>query len=83
MSTCNDCKFYLPVDVFRGLCKLEKKDILPDDGSCGSFDALPKCRLCAKYSAEKENLGKCMGIQLAYPEMTATNCKDFEWFRQN
>jgi 4-hydroxyphenylacetate decarboxylase small subunit len=83
MNTCKDCKLYLPVDVFRGLCKLEKKEIFPDDESCSRFDMIPKCGFCAKYSSEKDNLGKCMGIHLAYPDMNASKCDDFEWFRKN
>jgi 4-hydroxyphenylacetate decarboxylase small subunit len=79
MNICKDCKLFLPVDVFRGLCKLEKKEIFPDDESCSSFDAIPKCGFCIKYTAERENLGKCMGIHLAYSDMIASNCKDFEW----
>lgn len=29
--SCLDCKFYLPVDVFRGICKLTKEKNGPDD----------------------------------------------------
>jgi hypothetical protein len=83
MKSCRDCRFYLPVDVFQGLCKLEKTEILPDDASCSRFEAIPKCGFCVKYSSERENLGKCMGKHLAYPDMIASKCADFEWLRTN
>lgn len=81
--TCKDCTFYLPVDVFRGLCKMTKEKILPEDPFCRAGEKLPKCRFCQHYSAEKEHLGRCRGTILAYPDMVAAKCADFEWFRQN
>jgi hypothetical protein len=83
MNSCKECRYYLPVDVFRGSCKMEKQELLPDDKSCRYFEAIPRCGLCAKYTQEKENLGRCMGVQLAYPGMIASKCDDFEWFRKN
>ena len=78
-NTCNDCKYYLPVDVFKGKCKLEKKTILPDDLSCNSFEKTAKCKFCKNYIPEKDFLGNCMGNTLAYPDMNASNCIDFKW----
>ena len=83
MNTCTDCKYYLPVDVFKGLCKLMKKDITPDDMFCDIAEKLAKCKFCTKYTAEKEFLGKCMSTVLAYPDMVASKCADFEWIQQN
>ncbi len=81
--SCKDCKLYLPVDVFRGLCKLNKDKIGPDDPGCDKAEKVPKCRFCANYTGEKEFLGKCMGTILAYPDMIASKCADFQWFKQN
>jgi len=83
MTTCTDCKFYLPVDIFKGICKISKKDIQPDDSFCSKGERLAKCKFCSKYTAEKEFLGKCMSNTLAYADMVAVNCVDFEWIRQN
>ncbi|MCX6281766.1 MAG: 4-hydroxyphenylacetate decarboxylase small subunit [Bacteroidetes bacterium] len=83
MNTCTDCKFYLPVDVFKGICKLSKKDILPGDLFCEKAERSPKCKFCSKFTPEKEFLGKCMAITLAYPDMNAASCVDFEWISQN
>lgn len=80
---CKDCKFYLPVDVFRGLCKMTGKNILPEDVFCTSGSKAAKCRFCLNYSSEKEYLGKCRGNILAYPDMLAVNCTDFLWLQQN
>ena len=81
--SCKDCKFYLPVDVFRGMCKLMKKDIGPDNAFCEKGEKLAKCRFCAKYTGEKDYLGKCMSVTLAYPDMVASKCADFEWTSRN
>lgn len=80
---CTDCKYYLPVDVFKGICKLSKGDIRPDDNFCEKGERIPKCKFCAKYSSEKEFLGKCMSVTLAYPDMIAAKCADFEWISGN
>lgn len=81
--TCNDCKFYLPVDVFQGICKISKEKILPDDPCCKEAEKLPKCKFCLHYTEERDYLGKCKGMVLAYPDMTASKCSDFEWAQQN
>lgn len=82
-NTCKDCKYYLPVDVFKGLCKLEKSSIQPDDAGCDSFERQAKCKFCSNYTPEKEYLGKCSGAALAYPDMNASKCASFEWYTQN
>ncbi len=32
-----DCKYYLAIDVFKGLCKRTKENILADDDACESL----------------------------------------------
>jgi 4-hydroxyphenylacetate decarboxylase small subunit len=81
--TCKDCKYYLPVDVFGGLCKLSKEKITPDTPFCGKAERIAKCRFCTNYTAEKDYLGKCMGTALAYPDMIAVKCADFQWYRKS
>ncbi len=80
---CKDCRFYLPVDVFRGMCKMTKNKILPDDQFCSTGEKLAKCRFCSNYTAERDYLGKCMGTTLAYPDMNASKCADFAWYQGN
>jgi hypothetical protein len=80
---CNDCRFYLPVDVFMGLCKISKQKITPDDPGCGKAEKIAKCKFCNNYSPGSEFLGKCMNITLAYPDMIAAKCADFKWIGQN
>jgi len=80
---CKDCKFYLPVDVIKGLCKLEKNSILPDDVACDNFERQAKCKFCSHYLPEKEYLGKCSEAGLAYPDMNASKCASFEWYNKN
>jgi 4-hydroxyphenylacetate decarboxylase small subunit len=81
--TCKDCKYYLPVDVFRGLCKQDSHSILPEDNACKDFERIPKCKFCSKYEPEKDYIGKCDGKVLAYPDMIASKCITFEWYNQN
>ncbi|TSA23628.1 MAG: hypothetical protein D4R67_13135 [Bacteroidetes bacterium] len=77
--SCKDCKYYLPVDVFRGICKKSKEKILPDDPFCRDGEKIPKCRFCQNYTPEKDFLGKCRGAIFAYPDMVAVKCAGFEW----
>ncbi|MBE0648000.1 MAG: 4-hydroxyphenylacetate decarboxylase small subunit [Bacteroidales bacterium] len=81
--SCKDCTFYLPVDVFQGLCKISKAKILPDDAFCREAGKLPKCKFCHHFTEEKDYLGKCKGTTLAYHDMVASKCADFEWIQQN
>jgi len=81
-SSCKDCKYYLPVDVFKGICKIGKVSIGPDDLSCVKFEMIPKCKYCRNYKAEKEFLGNCLGKTIAYPDMIASKCDGFEWIHQ-
>jgi hypothetical protein len=80
---CRDCLYYLPVDVFKGICKLEKKTLTPDDASCGKFERQPKCKFCANFNPEKEFLGTCLGTRMTYPDLNAAKCIDFEWAQLN
>lgn len=80
---CKDCRFYLPVDVFRGICKHSKEKIRPDDLFCDKAEKSAKCKFCQKFTAERDHLGRCMDSILAYPDMNACNCADFEWYKQN
>ena len=76
---CKDCRYYLPVDVFRGICKISKEKILPDDSFCKQAERLAKCKFCQHYVPGKEFLGNCAD-QVAYPDMVAAKCADFKWF---
>ena len=80
--TCKDCRYFLPVDVFHGMCKLSKEKISPDDGCCDKMERIAKCKFCAIYTSEKDYLGKCKGTILAFPDMIASKCADFQWYKQ-
>ena len=79
--TCNDCKFYLPVDVFKGICKLSKEKVLPENEASDKFEKQKKCKFCKHFTLSQNNefIGKCMSTTDAYPDMNAKNCKDFSW----
>jgi len=82
-DSCLDCRFYLPVDVFRGICKRSKEEVMPDDAFCDHAERLPKCKFCAHFTPEKDFLGKCMNGILAWPDLNAAKCADFKWIGQN
>lgn len=82
-NTCKDCKYYLPVDVFKGICKLEKNILLADDQSCKEFAFATKCKFCVHYTPEKNYIGRCQGDLLAYPDMNAITCSSFKCYGLN
>ncbi len=73
-----DCKYYLNIDVFKGICKRDKVSINADDPACESFKYAQKCKHCSNFSATADNLGTCMNSYEAYPEMNAVTCDDFK-----
>lgn len=81
--TCKDCLYFLPVDVFMGLCKISKDKITADDAGCAKAEKIPKCKFCVNYSEDRDYLGKCMDSALAYPDMVAVKCQDFRWIGKN
>ena len=78
-NTHKDCRYYLPVDVFKGMCKKKRTDINADDSACDDFQQIEQCKVCGNYTADGEYNGKCMGRHTAYPDMIATTCRDFRW----
>ena len=82
-NTCPDCLYYLPVDVFQGICKISKEKINPEHPWCDKGEKIAKCKFCSHYSREKEHIGQCMQQYLAYPDMIANRCKDFTWMEKN
>lgn len=73
-----DCKYYLNTDVFKGICKRDKKNIKADDEACVNFEKAQKCKYCSNFSLTATDLGKCMSKYDAYPEMNAVTCNDFK-----
>ncbi len=82
-QTCKDCRYYLPVDVFKGLCKLDKQQIQPDDLACPKLERQPKCKFCSRYTEVKDNLGTCDKSYQTYPDLNASKCISFEWYNLN
>lgn len=74
-----DCAEYIPIDVFRGMCRAKKKEIISDGEACELFFPVRKCRYCKSYLESQGDLGTCRGKNPAYPEMIAKTCENFEW----
>lgn len=78
MITHNDCKHYLPADVFKGFCKRDGTKILCDDPNCDGFEYVPKCKFCENFIPKEEFLGMCKNEFEAYPDMIAKTCKNYQ-----
>ena len=74
-----DCKYYLAIDAFKGICKRDKNDILADDASCENFEKAKKCVHCSHFKLVSDEIGTCMDKHEAYPQMNANTCSDFKW----
>lgn len=72
-----NCKYYLNIDVFKGICKRDKGKINADDAACEHFEKAQKCKYCAHFEMTGADLGSCMTKYDAYPEMNAITCNDF------
>ena len=74
-----DCREYIPVDVFRGMCRVKQDDMIPDAEACELFFPVKKCRFCTSYAEPEGGPGTCGGKTPAYPDMIAKTCENFEW----
>jgi len=75
----NDCRNFIPVDVAKGICGRQDKMVAIDTPTCECFQALPKCKNCAHFSAGTEpGIGTC-GAEphkpWTYPELIAVTCE--------
>jgi len=77
-----DCRNYAPVDVMKGICHRTKDLILGDEDQCLHFVQLPKCRVCANYTAaQEEYMGTCNADPAkpwTYPDLIAVTCESFK-----
>ncbi|MCK4544302.1 4-hydroxyphenylacetate decarboxylase small subunit [candidate division WOR-3 bacterium] len=78
-NKCQDCEKYLAIDVFKGLCSLNKEMKMADKEICNDFKPVKKCKFCKHYTSKEEFLGMCMDKTLAYPDLLAKTCKNFKW----
>jgi 4-hydroxyphenylacetate decarboxylase small subunit len=74
-----DCREYIPVDVFQGMCRVKKDVAIPDAEACELFCPVKKCRHCSSYHESEDETGTCRGKNPAYPDMIAKTCENFEW----
>ena len=84
---CHDCEVYVPFDVFKGICRPSNDIKTADEEACKDFNPVKKCKFCEHYTAKEEFLdtakeeflGTCMAETLAYADLLAKTCGDFEW----
>ncbi|MCX6257046.1 MAG: 4-hydroxyphenylacetate decarboxylase small subunit [Bacteroidia bacterium] len=78
MITHNDCRHYLPLDVYKGYCRRDGTEILCDDPNCENFEYTPRCKYCLNYSPLDEASGSCSAENEASPEQIACNCINYK-----
>ena len=78
---CRDCIHFLPVDVFKGICHLDKPFVEAESEICERFEPVPKCKFCMHYRPLEGNkyLGMCKDKEFTYPDLIAKTCEMFEW----
>lgn len=75
-----DCRNFIPIDVAKGICRVQDKRILIDTPICDNFDALPKCKNCAYFAEDggEEGLGVCQADEKRTPwtfaDLPAVTC---------
>lgn len=74
-----DCKYYLPIDAFKGICKRDKNDIKADDTACENFEKAQKCIYCSNFKETNIDMGRCKNKYDAFPHMNASTCNEFHW----
>jgi hypothetical protein len=79
VQRCADCDHYIPVDVFKGLCEVNKGTVQIDDPACKECAPVKKCKFCKHYSPKEECLGFCKAEELTYPDLVTRTCEMFEW----
>jgi 4-hydroxyphenylacetate decarboxylase small subunit len=77
---CYDCSRLIHVDVFKGICRINKEKVSLDMEACKEFEPVKKCKFCRCYEqGEEEFIGKCKGKAIAYPDLIAKTCEEFDW----
>jgi len=73
-----DCRYFLATDVFKGICKRDKNNIIADDAACADFEQARKCKNCSNFTLTSVDLGMCMNKYESYPEMNAVTCNEYK-----
>jgi len=74
----NDCRNFVTVDVSKGICRRTGELIMIDTDTCEWFVELPKCKNCAAFVLDSEEMGTCTAEQhrpWTYPELVAVTCE--------
>jgi len=79
----SDCYNFIPIDVAKGICNINNKEILIDGSICSDFEALPKCKHCKNFTEPDENgMGICTGFAdnaWTFGELKVTTCEKYDF----
>ncbi len=79
----SDCYNFIPVDVAKGICNINNKEILIDGSVCSDFEALPECKHCKNFTEPDENgMGICTGFAdnaWTFGDLKVTTCEKYDF----
>ena len=82
----NDCKYFLNLDVQKGMCARTKQIVFLDgEGSeaCPAFEKAKLCKFCKNYTNPDEyGIATCTGFEVedwCYGECGAAACEHFDF----
>ena len=78
-----DSRNYVPIDVTKGIDHLTGEIVLADKEAPKGYEPMPKCKNCANFKADGEQMGICGGSMsdpkfFAYPDMVALTCEMYK-----
>lgn len=83
----NDCKYFNPIDVFKGICRKTGTAVFIDTPPCPAFLEAQKCRNCSHFTnPNSEEIGTCTGLTKefwAYGDMNAKTCEGYQNSRRD
>lgn len=78
----NDCRNFIPVDAAKGICSVNKTEILIDGPTCPKFETLPKCKNCSNFTDQDDKaMGICAGFKDKYwtfGDLKAVTCEGYQ-----
>lgn len=78
-----DTRNYVPIDVTKGIDHLTGEIVMADVEAPEGYEAMPKCKNCANFKADGEQMGICEASMndpkfFTYPDMVVTTCGMFK-----
>lgn len=74
-----DTRNYVPIDVTKGIDHVTGAIVLADAEAPKGYEVMPKCKNCANFKADGEQMGICGASMndpkfFTYPDLVAVTC---------